>query len=170
MPTSMPEPLIIGTGALSIILSLILTFLLATRRAHIKDDAGAQCLRFTLRTSNEMCLLRKLRETPHEEWSQLTRGFGVSLDWCGCLHLDDNAYILLSERYYQSIGLLIAMALVAKTSKPYPRCKQSRLGKQYAKTLRQAGVREQGLTSIEEALRKFLPTWQITLSANPPPS
>ncbi len=164
------ESFIIGTGVISIMLSLTLALLLATRRTQQKDSAGAQCLRFTLRCGNEARLIRHLHETPREEWLQVTQGFGVSLDWCGRLRLEDNAHVLLSEQHYQSIGLLIAMALVAQTTTPYSLRKQARLGTQYSKVLRQAGVREQGLTSIEEALRRFLPTWQITLVANPPPS
>lgn len=168
MITTIPEPLIIGTGALSIVLSLTFALLLATRRVHIKDNAGARCLRFTLRCSSEKVLVRHLRETPREEWPQLTRGFGILLDWRGHLHISDNAYVLLSERHYQSVGLLIAMALLAQTSTPYPHYKQKRLGAQYSKALRQAGVKDNELILIHETLQTLLPTWQIKVAAPPP--
>ncbi len=164
------ESFIIGTGVISIMLSLTLALLLATRRTQQKDSAGAQCLRFTLRCGNETRLIRHLRETPREEWLQVTQGFGVSLDWCGRLRLGDNAHVLLNEQHYQSIGLLIAMALVAQTTTPYSLHKQVRIGAQYSKALRQAGVGEHGLVAIEVALRTFLPTWQISIVGIPPPS
>lgn len=167
MTTFAHEPLIIGAAL--IILSLVLALLLAARKAHLKDIVGARCLRFALLCGSEAMFIRLLRETPREEWGGLARGFGVSLNWGGHLQLGDNACVLLSEEHYQSVGLLIAMALLSQTSTPYSPGKQSRLSAQYSKVLRQARVKEQGLTSIEESLRKFLPTWQIKV-APPPPS